>query len=310
MANFFDKIGKDVGNFFQNLGKPAEERGIVTPGIVSAQPTPGTAGTFVIRPLDLILFNGKDPVAGFIRSIENKYVKTDDEDKPAAYWTHAGVIVDKTVLPLPELEDGKLYIYESIFTGSIAGYTYSKIFPVDIPDAIKKGNHAGPQLRPFVEVCDEANADIGICPMHDEDRARLFADLKELQAKVVDFHTTHKEYSYPFGIIPQLASANDGLAEWLSNVNKTFFKNDSEAEAREDRKAIFCSEMAALLYGILGVNGFDPSKAGLFSPVEIELTPAFTNICYWAKYEGKSTIMEDGKTLVILDVSVADAKKN
>ena len=44
-----------------------------------------------------------------------------------------GIILNKTVLPLDCLEQDKLYIYESIFTGTVLGYTYSRVFPVDHP---------------------------------------------------------------------------------------------------------------------------------------------------------------------------------
>ena len=47
-----------------------------------------------------------------------------------------GIILNKTVLPLDCLEQDKLYIYESIFTGTVLGYTYSRVFPVDHPVSI------------------------------------------------------------------------------------------------------------------------------------------------------------------------------
>ncbi|KAJ1558001.1 hypothetical protein HK096_004123 [Nowakowskiella sp. JEL0078] len=301
----FENVGKNVDSFFKSFGKKEEKREVVAPAVV--YPVPGPLGTYVAKPLDVILF----------AVIIIQYVKVED-DKPTAGWTHAGLLVDYSVLPLPEINDGKLCmlftiflninllysdIYESIFTGTIAGYTYSNVFPADHPGAKAKGMHAGPQLRPFVEVVNETVGDIGICVLHQQDRDAAFADISKLQTTLIDFHSYHKEFSYPFGVLPQLASASEGLEKFLSTVNKVFFKED-ELEARAERKAIFCSELAALLYGTLGVRGFDIEKAGSYSPLEIEITPAFTDECHWAKYDGKNYVLEDGHTLVKTDIVV------
>lgn len=96
-------------------------------------------------------------------------------------WSHAGVVVSKmlaspllshpfcqvdtTVFPHLEgkhMTKGKLYIYESIFSGSILNFTYSEVWnairllsqlqvlPVDNVKAARRGRCAGPQIRGFL----------------------------------------------------------------------------------------------------------------------------------------------------------------
>ncbi|KAI8850009.1 hypothetical protein BC829DRAFT_416308 [Chytridium lagenaria] len=72
-----------------------------------------------------------------------------------ALWTHAGVLVDRTVLDLDILEPGKLYIYESVFSGSLLGFEYSKTLPVD--HTVSPGSyHLGPQIR---SICESKRGD-------------------------------------------------------------------------------------------------------------------------------------------------------
>ncbi|KAJ3083442.1 hypothetical protein HK102_001070, partial [Quaeritorhiza haematococci] len=274
---------------------------------------------YKLKPLDLVLFNGKDPVAALIRKIEKSWVKPDAMKPFTPLWTHAGILVDKTVLPLPQLEDGKLYLYESIFTGEILGYTYSKVFPVDHPKAIERGRHAGPQIRDFEAVLDEANADVGICPLSDEELERVRKEL-DLQKTVLQFHHKYKHYTYPFSIVPQLAAASDELYDWVTSIKEKWLPDsDSEDEdedvskpkergiiSAEDKKkkkeekaksgAVFCSELAALLYENLGITGFAKGTAAKFTPVEVEAAEAFKETIY-VKANGEVYLADDKRTV-------------
>jgi hypothetical protein len=107
-----------------------------------------------IRPFDLILFKGDDPVGRMISAIEMQHVEDHEKKEKGAMWTHVGVAVDKSVLPLDCMEDGKMYIYESILSGTVLGlYTYTTVMSVDHPlKNIKKESYAGPQLRPLLGI--------------------------------------------------------------------------------------------------------------------------------------------------------------
>ncbi|KAJ3229310.1 hypothetical protein HDU77_001630, partial [Chytriomyces hyalinus] len=82
-----------------------------------------TLGDYTLKPLDAVLFAGNDPVATFIKRITLHEVVPRIDRPFHELWTHAGILVDKTVLPLPFLEDGKMYLYESVFSGTVVGYT-------------------------------------------------------------------------------------------------------------------------------------------------------------------------------------------
>ncbi|KAI8808758.1 hypothetical protein BJ742DRAFT_807467 [Cladochytrium replicatum] len=297
-----EKVQNTIENFQKALNiKPDEKKEDANKSVITAAPVATITGAkYDIKPLDIILFNGKDPVADFIRWMEYKYVEVNKNDLPTAFWTHAGLIVDKTVLPLPELEDGKLYVYESIFSGTIAGYTYSKVLPVDHPEAVKNGNHAGPQIRDLIGIVDEANSDIGVCPLLEEERARLFSDLPALQAKMLKFHKEFFTFGYPFNVLPALGAASEKLQNFYDGFTKSLFKDD-DPDAR-DRKTVFCSEMAAELYKALGVKGFVDVTPRDFTPVEVEVSVAFTHACYWVKYDNKNYLESNQRTINVTKI--------
>lgn len=59
-----------------------------------------------VKPLDLILFQGIDPVSHAICFVEAK-------KKGQGGYSHAGLAVTREVLDLPFLEPGKTYVWES-----------------------------------------------------------------------------------------------------------------------------------------------------------------------------------------------------
>ena len=176
-------------------------------------------GGYRIKPLDLILFKGEDAIGKMIQNIEEKWVSHHARKPDGTLWTHVGVIVDKTILPLECLEEDKLYIYESIFTGTVLGYTYSRVFPVDHPFLNGKINHSGPQLRPFVTSCLETSADIAIAPLKIKEREKLYSrGLQTLQQIMLSHYNEYYHYGYPMSVIPQFAAASDGLYNFIHNA--------------------------------------------------------------------------------------------
>ncbi|KAJ3030703.1 UNVERIFIED_CONTAM: hypothetical protein HDU68_008092 [Siphonaria sp. JEL0065] len=105
--------------------------------------------TTLIQPLDAVLWaatDPKDPLASIIKRIELHECVPKIEHPFHELWTHSGIIVDKTVLPLDCLEDGKLYVFESVMAGQIAGIMFCPVLPVDHPTK-EGGFHLGPQIR-------------------------------------------------------------------------------------------------------------------------------------------------------------------
>ncbi|KAJ3280021.1 hypothetical protein HDU76_009318, partial [Blyttiomyces sp. JEL0837] len=61
-------------------------------------------GDYKLQPLDLVLFLGRDPVAKFIKKVELEQVVPNLRRPFHNLWTHAGMLIDKSILPLPFLE--------------------------------------------------------------------------------------------------------------------------------------------------------------------------------------------------------------
>ncbi|KAJ3161293.1 hypothetical protein HK101_000826 [Irineochytrium annulatum] len=248
---------------------------------------------YKIQPLDVILFNGIDPVAKFIQSVERKTVVPHLKAPFHALWSHAGLVVTKSILPLDCLEADKLYIFESVFSGEVAGYVYSKVLPVDHP--VAKGSfHLGPQIRDFEAVVAEGDSNVGIFPLTSANRSKLHEILHKNPNAILDFYNQYKDHSYPLSILPQLASASEVLYTQLkimAGVLATHFPHRATAQ---DHHAVFCSEMVALLYKDLGFESFKDMDAATFTPLELDVAPEFGGIAYYAK-ENKKQLLKHGK---------------
>ncbi|KAJ3001335.1 UNVERIFIED_CONTAM: hypothetical protein HDU68_006939, partial [Siphonaria sp. JEL0065] len=113
-------------SFFKNLiGKNEETTSeIAAEAAVVTKLSELQVGDYKIKPLDAVLWaatDPKDPLASIIKRIELHECVPKIEHPFHELWTHSGIIVDKTVLPLDCLEDGKLYVFESVMAGQIAG---------------------------------------------------------------------------------------------------------------------------------------------------------------------------------------------
>ncbi|KAJ3059236.1 hypothetical protein HDU99_006438, partial [Rhizoclosmatium hyalinum] len=184
----------------------------------SEQPT-----EYKLQPLDTVLFAGldSDPVSKLIKKITLHEVVPELKTPFHEIWTHAGILVDKTVLPIDCLEDGKMYILESGFSGEILGYVYSKILPVD-HKVEEDGCHLGPQIRDFAAVVEETDANVGICPLTPEARSLLQQKLAQNPNFVLDIYNKYKSYSYPLtNPLRVVASASTSLHKDLKEYETT-----------------------------------------------------------------------------------------
>ncbi|KAJ3241543.1 hypothetical protein HDU81_000082, partial [Chytriomyces hyalinus] len=129
-----------------------------------------------LEALDTVLFCGHEPVSQFIGKVESVFVvpALEPTQRFNNTWTHAGILVDKNILPLECLEEGKVYLYESILCGTIMNiYEYSKILPLDHVIDPKYGFHIGPQIREWVPVIEEVLGDVAVFKLDKRERARL-----------------------------------------------------------------------------------------------------------------------------------------
>ncbi|KAJ3194553.1 hypothetical protein HDU82_002424 [Entophlyctis luteolus] len=233
-----------------------------------------------LQPLDAVLFAGSDPVANFIKKVELHEVVPRIERPFHELWTHAGILVDKSVLPLDCLEEGKLYLYESVFSGRVAGYVYSNVLPVDHPVA-PGGFHLGPQIRDFAAVVAEGDADVGICPLTGPQREYLNAELQKNPNLILNLYNEYKEFGYPItNILPVLASASKSLYEDLDYFNKIgseFFPHPQK------KKVVFCSELVSIIYREIGLDSFRKALPNTFTPLAVEVVDEFGSTVYYAK---------------------------
>lgn len=59
-----------------------------------------------IKPLDMIIVKGNSIYSGAISAVEKLFLDNGD-------WTHVGVVVDTTILPIKNGVAGKLYLWQS-----------------------------------------------------------------------------------------------------------------------------------------------------------------------------------------------------
>ncbi|KAJ3081813.1 hypothetical protein HDU79_009946 [Rhizoclosmatium sp. JEL0117] len=260
-----------------------------------------------IGALDTVLFNGTEAVSAFIAKVESVYVVPvlPSNRRFHKAWTHSGILVDKNVLPLPCLEEGKLYIYESILCGNILGYEYSKVMSVDQEINPKFPFHIGPQIREWIPVVEEVGADVAVFRLSDEERDRLLVkNIESTRKTMLDFYNGHKDWGYPLNPLPQFAAASNELYAALTAFRSRFeavVKNlPGSAKLLEHSKEIFCSEMVAKLYMDLEVEGFCEAKKPKlrrlmhyteFTPLDLEvmevLRGASSSRAIYAKLKGK-----------------------
>ncbi|KAJ3022571.1 UNVERIFIED_CONTAM: hypothetical protein HDU68_009043 [Siphonaria sp. JEL0065] len=246
-------------------------------------------GDYQLQPFDTVLFAGNDAVAKMIGKVTLHEVVPNLKRPFHRLWTHSGILVDKSVLPLSCLEDGKLYIYESVFSGEVAGMVYSKVMPVDRPVA---NSHLGPQIRDFHDVLQEVTCDVAICPLSPAHRANLNYHLTRNPRFLLDLHSQYKHHSYPLGnIFKVIASAS----EKLYNTFNTFKSLGLTSES----KSIFCSELVSTIYRAAKLPSFLEMNPAEFSPLELEVAREFDGKVLYVKENGNVLIKGSGRNRAV-----------
>ncbi|KAJ3402585.1 hypothetical protein HDU80_004945 [Chytriomyces hyalinus] len=245
---------------------------------------------YELKPFDLVLFAGTDAVAKFIKKITLHEVVPSLAVPFHRLWTHAGMVIDKSVLPLECLEDNKLYIYESIFAGELLGLSFSKVLAID-HKVEPGGNHLGPQIRDLEAVVNESDCDIGICPLSPESRVLVERHLAADGAFMMDAHKRYFDYGYPMtNLTKVIGSASDQLYRDLKGWSKTLGFGQGES------KEIFCSELVSQIYKEMKLPTFADADPARFSPLEVEVANEFSGLVFYAK-EGGRNLLENGRRI-------------
>ncbi|KAI9344074.1 hypothetical protein BDR26DRAFT_858106 [Obelidium mucronatum] len=158
-----------------------------------------------------------------------------------------------------------MYLYESVFSGTVAGYVYSTILPVD-KNVPVGGNHLGPQIRDFEAVVNEGESNVGICPLTDEQRSFVEAKFKENPRILLDIYFEYKHFGYPMtNILGVVASASDGLYEDLRKFNQftASILPGVQVVPEFGNNVYYAKEnkVSLLKHGNKIATGFNPTKA-------------------------------------------------
>jgi hypothetical protein len=187
----------------------------------------------LIRPLDLILFRGDDFVSKTIQYLSSRQLGPE-----AAQYSHCGLIVTKDVLNIPELEAGKLYIFESTMSGNLT----------DGVKNIHGHSFLGCQIRPFDEVIVGYNTSehtqINWCKLKNNPIDHGY--VVEIQNIMLDCYNSYNGIRYEYNIFNICAA----LFPILRFCRPTVFEN----------KFMFCSELVATIYKRFGIFNGRPAN--------------------------------------------------
>lgn len=184
-----------------------------------------------IRPFDIVFFRGNDFISAIIAYAEKKQLKHISDfgynTKSDAY-THCGMVVTSDILDHPLVERGRLYIWESTMTGTLA------------PDGVKNitgRSFFGSQLRDLDTLIDAYDKpdDTSIVVSH-------FMSPVDYDSIKEKFTLIFKKYdAIPYDTNPIVIGAS--IFRCLRPIRTT--------ESEEDLE-MFCSELIARVYVELG----------------------------------------------------------
>src|SRR3990170_4951280 len=122
-----------------------------------------------MRDLDLIFFSGNDIISEIVEDGESLEYR----ENPMRRFSHVGLIISKNILPfIPQLEDGKYYIWESCVITS---------GPKDVET---KKHRYGVQIRDLIDVVStyEGRISIGVMniPYDEKNVVTILSEIHEL----------------------------------------------------------------------------------------------------------------------------------
>jgi len=211
----------------------------------------------MIRPLDLLFFRGEDVVSETIIKIESLIDKM-----KVPLFSHVGVVVGKSILNIPELKDGVLYVMEST-----CSFSYPK-GGHPVPDIYGR-RKLGVQIRPLDDVVKNYVGTIyhGSL-MHDP----MVRDILPFWEKFRNGMYDGNPISLLATIIPCLRPIDREVVV----VENTIFSGE--------KPFVFCSELVAYLLIDIGLipSSIDPAivtpidllgARDMFPPIVSHLTP-------------------------------------
>lgn len=184
------------------------------------------------KPLDIIVFRGTEFVSAIIAEIQEHALNI---SKSGGVWTHVGLCVDNTVLDLPQLKPGKLYVLEAVFSTD------------DCPDVISGRGDFGVQIRDYDELMTKYSGRIGFASL------LAYADKNTAKAALTKLWHKEEDTVYSFNCFNMCAAMFAWCRPTRDAVNKAipFVATD---------RIKFCSQLVAEAYNAIGLMNVDPKN--------------------------------------------------
>jgi hypothetical protein len=211
-----------------------------------------------MKPLDLIMFSGKNFVSKTIRLVEK-------ERLGLGTISHVGMVVTKEILPhIKELEYGKFYIWES---------TNSKIKLSHHPKDISGKSKFGVQIRDLKEVIEYylkfqgkvfwGKLDHHPLKIREKDSLIIYRQRKlEIIDKFKEIEKNYGNSQFNLSFIDLAASVFPSLRpiRTFKNKLKKLFKK--KKKQKKSYTPFFCSEFVAMVYKKINVmeDHIDPAN--------------------------------------------------
>lgn len=195
-----------------------------------------------VKALDLVFFRGREIVSKSIRVVESIVA-----EKKMTIYSHIGVVIDKSILPIDEIGEG-LYILESTL-----GVKYPH--GGNVPKDIRGKGRFGVQLRPLMDVIREYVGDVAIGPL------LVHVDTDIAREATIEIWKKYKNGRYAGDPITLLASAFPFLHK-PSIVTRHIYTDAGKIihMGEADQPYIMCSQLVSILYKKLGLipKNIDP----------------------------------------------------
>jgi hypothetical protein len=212
----------------------------ISPLPVKKEGVPYSSVKDSIRPLDLILFRGNDFVSKSIQKLSARELGPD-----ARKYSHCGIIVTREILDIPELEFNKLYIFESTVSGKLGGNVRN----------IQGRAFLGCQIRDFDAVINSydtpADTQVRWCklknnPFDDAISKDNMEYIKLIKSNLKFCYDMYNGAPYTVNLFQLFAAMIPKLRSCRPRVFMHTF--------------LFCSELVAIIYKVIGVFNGEPAN--------------------------------------------------
>lgn len=210
-----------------------------------------------IKPLDLLLFHGES-----IQSRAILLAETITLGHKIPLFSHAALVVTKELLPdVPQLEDGKLYVWECTAGDSQTCLDF-KATDIEFPDTGSVGN----QIRDFevvLQYCEHINETVAWCPLINNPWKKHQSQRKRICKKLCDFHKSYGNAGYDFNLVDLLGAVFHSPRSFRNAVDSAIARllkfvhchhgNAYKVDKKNPLRKFFCSELVACVYQLVGV---------------------------------------------------------